>query len=212
VVDGGVAGAVECGERGAYGDGLAGADSDGDRLQLLRETLPCEITVVASTHPLCGERLAASSFRRRDGVLQLLVILPDGSPALIDADVTDVLGASPTPETSSATVLSAEGVGRLRVLVEAQERNAVVRPRRRGRPKPWKVVRHAHGVDPFEQREWVYSSHTTELAARRARGRVKAVMVRASGWQTAAAWAWSVVYDPAGQLPPNPPAVRFQVL
>ncbi len=65
-------------------------------------------------------------------------------------------------------------------------------------------MRHAHGSDPFDCREWVYSCHTTELAARRARDRVRAVMVRASGYEAAAKWAWSVVNDPAGVVF-NPP-------
>ena len=62
--------------------------------------------------------------------------------------------------------------------------------------KSWKVVRHAKASDPFVQREWVYSSHTTELAARRARDRVRAVMARSSGAAVAGSWSWSVVFDP----------------
>ena len=65
--------------------------------------------------------------------------------------------------------------------------------------------RHDHGVDPFDRLIWVYSSHTTELAARRARDRVRAVMVRASGYEVAARSTWSVVRDPVGSLV-NPPA------
>ena len=37
--------------------GLAGAGSDGDRLQHFRAVLPCEVRVTATTHPLFGELL-----------------------------------------------------------------------------------------------------------------------------------------------------------
>jgi hypothetical protein len=79
----------------------------------------------------------------------------------------------------------------------------------RGRPstKPWKVVRHHCDVDPFEQAEWVYTSHTTERAARQARDRLKAQVVRSSGHEAADAWAWSVVHDPSNALT-NPAPTR----
>ena len=68
------------------------ADSDGDRLQQLRAVLPCEVRVVAETHPLFGRLLAAKSFKRWNGVLLLVIDLPDGSPGTIRCDATDVLG------------------------------------------------------------------------------------------------------------------------
>ena len=40
----------------------AGAGSDGDRLQQLPAVLPCDVRVVAQTHPLFGRVLAARSF------------------------------------------------------------------------------------------------------------------------------------------------------
>ena len=43
-----------------------------------------------------------------------------------------------------------------------------------------------------------------KYAARRERDKVRSVMIRASGYEAAAAWAWSVVHDPAGALQ-NPP-------
>ena len=63
--------------------GLAGARSEGDRLQQLRAVLPCEVRVVAETHPLFGRLLAAKSFKRWNGVLLLVIDLPDGSPGTI---------------------------------------------------------------------------------------------------------------------------------
>ena len=113
-VDHGVAAAVQGGQCGAHGDGLAGADLAGDRLQQLRAVLPCEITVIDAAHPLCGERLRALSFRRRQGVLRLVVVLPDGTPGMVTADATDVFGDAGTVVPGVATTLSVEGVRRLR--------------------------------------------------------------------------------------------------
>jgi hypothetical protein len=113
-VDDAVAAAVNGGQRGAHGDGLAGANSAGDRLQQLRAVLPCEITVTDYAHPLYGEELRALSFRRRQGVLRLVVVLPDGTPGMVAADSTDVFGSDAAVVAGSATTLSVEGVRRLR--------------------------------------------------------------------------------------------------
>ena len=64
--------------------GLPDAGSEGDRLQQLRAVLPCEVRVVAQTHPLFGRLLSAQSFKRWNGVLLLVVELPD-SPGTIRA-------------------------------------------------------------------------------------------------------------------------------
>jgi hypothetical protein len=79
-----VAGAREC--------GLPRADRDGDRLQHLRAVLPCEVRVTSEVHPLFGRLVRASSFKRLNGVLHLVVELPDGSPGTVRAEATDVLG------------------------------------------------------------------------------------------------------------------------
>lgn len=71
--------------------------------------------MTASTHPLFGELLAASDFRRLDGVLHLVVALPDGSPGTIRAEATDVLGEGPAA--SAGTVLDVEGLLSLHRLV-----------------------------------------------------------------------------------------------
>ena len=114
-VDQGVAAAIQAGDGcGAGGDGLADADSAGDRLQQLRAVLPCEIAVIDAAHPLCGERLRALSFRRRQGVLRLVVVLPDGTPGMVAADATDVFGDAGTVVAGMATTLSVAGVRRLR--------------------------------------------------------------------------------------------------
>ncbi len=73
--------------------------------------------MTSPVHPLFGRVLAATGFKRWDGVVLLVVVLPDRSPGTIRADVTDVLGWS--PETLPLSVLSVEGVRRLRRLVGA---------------------------------------------------------------------------------------------
>ncbi len=94
--------------------GFAYSDSEGDRLQQLRAVLPCEVRVVAETHPLFGRLLAAKSFKRWNGVLFLVIDLPDGSPGTIRCDATDVLGVvEPGPQ----SVLDAAGLRALHRLV-----------------------------------------------------------------------------------------------
>jgi hypothetical protein len=95
--------------------GLAGARSEGDRLQQLRAVLPCEVRVVAETHPLFGRLVAAKSFKRWNGVLLLVIDLPDGSPGTIRCDATDVLGVV---EPGLRSVLDGAGLRALHRLVE----------------------------------------------------------------------------------------------
>jgi hypothetical protein len=90
--------------------------------------LPCSVRVTASAHPLFGELLAASGFRRFAGVMHLVVELPDGSPGTIRADATDVLAAA-EPQVPG-TVLDAAGVRALKVLVTAMGDAGSLRPRR----------------------------------------------------------------------------------
>ena len=89
--------------------GLAGAGSDGDRLQHLRSVLPCEVRVTARSHPLFGECWHASGFKRWNGVLLLVVELPDGSPGTVRADATDVFAARGAVE-PTGLVLDGDGV------------------------------------------------------------------------------------------------------
>jgi hypothetical protein len=112
-VDEHVPGRIQVGAGCAHGYGLAGADSAGDRLQL-RAMLPCDVTVIDEGHPLLRERLRALSFRRRQGVLRLVVVLPDGTPGMVAADATDVFGDAGTVVAGVATILSVDGVRRLR--------------------------------------------------------------------------------------------------
>jgi len=96
---------------------FAGAGSDGDRLQHLRSVLPCEVRVTSLTHPLFGVVLPCSAFKRWNGVLLLVVELPDGSPGTVRADVTDIFPLPPAA--LSRLVLDGDGILRLHGLVVA---------------------------------------------------------------------------------------------
>ena len=109
--------------------GLAGAGSDGDRLQHIRAALPCDVRVTAAIHPLFGRLLAARDFRRVDGVVLLVVELPDGSPGTIRVEATDLLGMD--PGVAVVTVLDVEGLRALSGLV----RTLQTRPRIPARPR-----------------------------------------------------------------------------
>jgi hypothetical protein len=97
--------------------GLACTRSEGDRLQQLRAVLPCDVRVVAETHPLFGRLLAARSFKRWNGVLMLVVELPDGSAGTIRADATDVLGVG-VGSGGAGAVLDAAGLRELHRLTQ----------------------------------------------------------------------------------------------
>jgi len=109
--------------------GFAGAGSDSDRLQHLRAVLPCDVRVTAAMHPLFGELLVCSGFKRWNGVLLLVVELPDGSPGTVRADATNVFAA--VPIAPPGLVLDGEGIQALHALVAGLRR----RPGFRGRGK-----------------------------------------------------------------------------
>lgn len=108
---------VQAGDGGAAGDGLAGADRTVDRLQHLREILPCTVRVTGAAHPLRGRELEAVSFMHLRGVLHLVVRLPDSSPGTIPASLTDVFGAR--ADAGPGLVLDAGGLRALRALSAA---------------------------------------------------------------------------------------------
>jgi len=77
--------------------------------------LPCEVRVSTETHPLFGRLVKAAAFKRLNGVMHLVIELPDGSPGTIRAEATDVFGAGEAQ--GLAVVLDADGLRRLRDLV-----------------------------------------------------------------------------------------------
>jgi hypothetical protein len=111
--------------------------SEADRLQQLRAVLPCNVRVIAETHPLFGRLLSAWAFKRRNGVLLLVVELPDGSPGTIRADATDVFGCG-GPQ-SAVSVLDAAGLRELYSLVQrfhASRVAGIVDKAQVGSPRP----------------------------------------------------------------------------
>jgi hypothetical protein len=75
------------------------------------------VRVTARVHPLFGDLLPASGFKRWDGVVLLVVELPDGSPGTIRADATDVFCAEPVQ--AAGLVLDGQGLRSLFALVTA---------------------------------------------------------------------------------------------
>jgi hypothetical protein len=96
--------------------GFSRVHRDSDRLQHLRRVLPCEVRVISTLHPLFGRLLVAKGFRRWGGEVQLVVVLPDGTPGTIPVDATSVLGG-PVSSSPVPVVLSVEGVRGLRASV-----------------------------------------------------------------------------------------------
>ena len=61
----------------------------------------------------------------------LAVVLPDGSAGTIPGAATDVLGEQRPAETGPGTVLTADGVRRLRTVLKAKSRGSKSRGTRR---------------------------------------------------------------------------------
>lgn len=77
--------------------------------------------MIATSHPLFGRLLEASSFKRVSGVWYLVVGLPDGTPGTIPAAATSVFGDASAAD-DAGTVLTVEGIRQLRMLVAARSR------------------------------------------------------------------------------------------
>src|SRR6185437_15985024 len=87
----------------------------GDRLRGF-DRLPAEVELTNPRHPLAGQRVPVVSAYRRGGGTWLVVVLPDGLPAGVPVDDTD-LGRAPVA--AGVTVLSVAGIRRLRELAAA---------------------------------------------------------------------------------------------
>jgi hypothetical protein len=74
---------------------------------------------------LFGQLLAARDFRRVDGVVFLVVGLPDGSPGTIRVDATDVFAVDTAEPV--VTVLDVDGLRSLRLLVDGLRSRPTVR-------------------------------------------------------------------------------------
>ena len=107
---------------------LPGPGSDGERLQHLRSVLPCRVRVTAASHPLFGDVLEASGFKRWNGELLLVVRLLDDSPGTVRAESTDVF-VEPAAATPTPLAMDGAGIQRLYELVTALQRQRLKRPR-----------------------------------------------------------------------------------
>ena len=85
--------------------------------------LPERVTVIRARHPFEGISLDVLRSTRRQGRLQLILILPDGSKSLIPADWTDLASAAQPQKGSSAqtaaTLGSLEDLLHARTVVDA---------------------------------------------------------------------------------------------
>jgi hypothetical protein len=88
--------------------------------------LPCRVRVTAPSHPLFGDVLEASGFKRWNGELLLVVRLPDGSPGTVRVEMTDVFAGPPVVPTSF--VLDGAGIQQLHRLVVTLQRQRGNRP------------------------------------------------------------------------------------
>jgi hypothetical protein len=89
-----------------------------DRVRELRRSLPSEVVVVASSHPLAGRTLVVEGRRTVGGERCLLVRLPDGSAGTVALSATTL--AAGTEALGEGARLSETGVRRLRALLEAR--------------------------------------------------------------------------------------------
>jgi hypothetical protein len=76
------------------------------------------VTVTATHHPLCGERLVVEGRRRVGGAPCLIVRLPDGTPGTIEVGATSA--GSAASATAAGALLSADGVRQLRRLLASR--------------------------------------------------------------------------------------------
>ena len=81
------------------------------------DRLPGEVELTNPRHPLAGQRVPVMSAYRRCGGVWLVVMLPDGFPAAVRVDETDLGGRGVA--VPGTTILSVAGIRRLRGLAAA---------------------------------------------------------------------------------------------
>jgi hypothetical protein len=114
------------GDRGVEADlGLVEAEAVLRGGHTLRgfDRLPAEVELTNPRHPLAGRRVPVMSAYRRSGGLWLMVMLPDGFPAAVPVDDTDLGGRCAAA--TGMTILSVAGIRRLHELaaVAAKDRD-----------------------------------------------------------------------------------------
>jgi hypothetical protein len=85
----------------------------GGRLRVF-DRLPAEVEIVNPRHPLAGQQVPVLSAHRRNGGMWLVVRLPDGYPATVRVEETDLGG--PSAVVAGTATLSVAGIRRLREL------------------------------------------------------------------------------------------------
>jgi len=96
----------------------AGSNRTSGRHTTHLQDLPPEVTVVRKRHPFVGQSLRVFGWMRRQGSLDLILVLPDGSRSLIPAAWTDV-GAEETAGAAASEVLGSLGeLQRMRVVID----------------------------------------------------------------------------------------------
>src|SRR5215471_3571093 len=91
----------------------------GDTLQDHSRRLPAEVEITNPRHPLAGQRVPVVSGYRWHGRAWLTVMFPDGHPARIPVQDSDLAGAWVADP--GGTVLSVSGIRRLRDLVRGRD-------------------------------------------------------------------------------------------
>lgn len=83
--------------------------------------------VINPRHPLVGQSLKAERSHCWNGVVWLVVILPDGYPGRLPVGDTDLLGESANLSSADGTVLSVDGVRQLRQIAgrDGRERDGL---------------------------------------------------------------------------------------
>ena len=91
----------------------------GDTLQDYCHRLPAEVEITNPRHPLAGRRVPVVSGYRWHGRAWLTVTFPDGHPARIPVQDTNLAGTQVADP--GTTVLSVSGIRRLRELVRGRD-------------------------------------------------------------------------------------------
>jgi hypothetical protein len=94
--------------------GLSARDGPHHRKLEFRASIPDEVTIVASHHPLSGMRVPVLGHRRVGGAMHVIVRMPDGAPGLVDLRSTSAAATALEP---SGALLSIQGLRGLRRLL-----------------------------------------------------------------------------------------------
>jgi hypothetical protein len=89
----------------------------GDGLQYLKDRLPGDVTLTNPRHPLVGRVVRAESVHCWNGGVWLVVAHPDGRPARVRVEETDLVGGEEVDGAAVGSVVSVAGLRQLRALL-----------------------------------------------------------------------------------------------